>query len=289
MDNETYDQLNVRPAVARRRRRTTWSRRPTAILQMYDDEIVGVELPAAVELNVAETEPGIQGDRVSGARKPATLETGLVVQVPLFVNPATASRSTPAPASTSPGREPLRRRRRSGDADRRPGSRREAARARARPALRGRDRRARRPGAVAGRRCPLEPDAFAVELVQGVGRAPATELDELHRPLRPQLGARAHAGRRPRPAAAGHLRAGAPARRAHRRGDLRGRRAGQALLHRRLRPLRQRRALRRRRRGPPAAAEPPPPPPGVASGADGTIGAECRAGARAWPAAMVTS
>jgi elongation factor P len=38
-----------------------------------------------VELNVAETEPGIQGDRVSGARKPATLETGLVVQVPLFV------------------------------------------------------------------------------------------------------------------------------------------------------------------------------------------------------------
>ena len=37
-------------------------------------------------LTVAETEPGIQGDRVSGARKPATLETGLVVQVPLFVN-----------------------------------------------------------------------------------------------------------------------------------------------------------------------------------------------------------
>ena len=58
-----------------------------AVLQMYDDEIVGVDLPAAVELTVAETEPGVQGDRVSGARKPATLETGLVVQVPLFVNP----------------------------------------------------------------------------------------------------------------------------------------------------------------------------------------------------------
>ena len=53
---------------------------------MYGDEIVGVDLPAAVELTVTETEPGIQGDRVSGARKPATLETGLVVQVPLFVN-----------------------------------------------------------------------------------------------------------------------------------------------------------------------------------------------------------
>ena len=47
----------------------------------------GVELPAAVELTVTETEPGLQGDRVSGARKPATLETGLVIQVPLFVNP----------------------------------------------------------------------------------------------------------------------------------------------------------------------------------------------------------
>jgi elongation factor P len=45
-----------------------------------------VELPAAVELTVTETEPGMQGDRVSGARKPATLQTGLVVQVPLFVN-----------------------------------------------------------------------------------------------------------------------------------------------------------------------------------------------------------
>jgi len=47
---------------------------------------VGVDLPAAVELAVTETEPGMQGDRVSGARKPATLQTGLVVQVPLFVN-----------------------------------------------------------------------------------------------------------------------------------------------------------------------------------------------------------
>jgi len=55
-------------------------------LQMYNGEIVGVDLPAAVELTVTETEPGIQGDRVSGARKPATLQTGLVVQVPLFVN-----------------------------------------------------------------------------------------------------------------------------------------------------------------------------------------------------------
>jgi elongation factor P len=54
---------------------------------MFGEEVIGVELPAAVELAIAETEPGVQGDRVSGARKPATLETGLVVQVPLFIEP----------------------------------------------------------------------------------------------------------------------------------------------------------------------------------------------------------
>jgi elongation factor P len=53
---------------------------------MYDGDIVSVEIPASVELAIAETEPGIQGDRVSGARKPATLETGKVIQVPLFIN-----------------------------------------------------------------------------------------------------------------------------------------------------------------------------------------------------------
>jgi elongation factor P len=61
-----------------------------AVLPTYESQVLGVELPAAVELNVADTEPGVQGDRVSGARKPATLETGLVVQVPLFVEPGEA-------------------------------------------------------------------------------------------------------------------------------------------------------------------------------------------------------
>ena len=58
----------------------------TAHIQTYKDEVVGVDLPASVELTVTETEPGVQGDRVSGALKPATVETGYVVQVPLFVN-----------------------------------------------------------------------------------------------------------------------------------------------------------------------------------------------------------
>ncbi|MGI8662749.1 MAG: elongation factor P [Acidimicrobiales bacterium] len=85
MDNETYDQLNVAPA-ALGSSASYIVDGSTVVLMMYGTEIVGSDLPASVELKVAETEPGIQGDRVSGARKPATLETGLVLQVPLFVN-----------------------------------------------------------------------------------------------------------------------------------------------------------------------------------------------------------
>ena len=85
MDNESYDQIQVSESTLGDAAGFLVES-STAILQMFGTEIVGVELPASVELTVAETEPGIQGDRVSGARKPATLETGLVVQVPLFVN-----------------------------------------------------------------------------------------------------------------------------------------------------------------------------------------------------------
>ncbi|MDH4169519.1 MAG: elongation factor P [Acidimicrobiia bacterium] len=86
MDNSTYDQLAVAPetlAEAADYLKET----DNAVLMMYGAEVVGVDLPAAVVLTIAETEPGVQGDRVSGATKPATLETGKVVQVPLFVNP----------------------------------------------------------------------------------------------------------------------------------------------------------------------------------------------------------
>jgi len=86
MDTTSYEQLTVPPA-ALGDAANYLKETDEAILQMYGGEIVGVDLPAAVELKVAETEPGVQGDRVSGARKPATLQTGLVVQVPLFVNP----------------------------------------------------------------------------------------------------------------------------------------------------------------------------------------------------------
>jgi elongation factor P len=84
MDTETYDQMSV----------TVESLGDTAnyviegasvVLLMYGTEVVGSDLPASVPLTISETEPGIQGDRVSGATKPAILETGLVVQVPLFI------------------------------------------------------------------------------------------------------------------------------------------------------------------------------------------------------------
>jgi len=52
----------------------------------YEGETIGVELPISVELKVVETEPGFAGDTQSGAKKPATLESGLVVQVPIFVD-----------------------------------------------------------------------------------------------------------------------------------------------------------------------------------------------------------
>jgi len=54
-------------------------------LLRYESEVIGVELPITLELEVAETEPGVRGDTVSGVTKPATLETGATVQVPLFV------------------------------------------------------------------------------------------------------------------------------------------------------------------------------------------------------------
>ena len=85
MDTTSYEQMTATPA-SLGDAPNYLKEGDEANLQMYNGEIVGVDLPAAVELTVTETEPGIQGDRVSGARKPATLQTGLVVQVPLFVN-----------------------------------------------------------------------------------------------------------------------------------------------------------------------------------------------------------
>jgi len=84
MDTESYEQNPV-PSDQLGDAANYLIESSNATLLMYDGEIIGTDIPASVELTVTETEPGIQGDRVSGASKPATMETGLVVQVPLFI------------------------------------------------------------------------------------------------------------------------------------------------------------------------------------------------------------
>jgi elongation factor P len=85
MDNTTYDQLHVAPSAIGDAANYIVDG-STVVLQLYKDEIVGTDMSASVELTVADTEPGMQGDRVSGAKKAATLQTGAVIQVPLFIN-----------------------------------------------------------------------------------------------------------------------------------------------------------------------------------------------------------
>ena len=85
MDTTSYDQMHVSPASLGDAAGYLIEGN-TAVLQLYKTEIVGVDLPAAVEMEITYTEPGLQGDRSSAGRKPATVQTGLTVQVPLFVN-----------------------------------------------------------------------------------------------------------------------------------------------------------------------------------------------------------
>ena len=199
---------------------------------MYDGEVVGVDLPAAVELTVTETEPGVQGDRVSGARKPATLETGLVVQVPLFVEPGEKIK-----VDTRTGEylaRPERRRIEMAVT----GSRREA-RERALGLcyeLEVRD--------LGRRRCSIEqqpapPDEYAVQLVRGVEEHSA-ELDDLLRKFSEHWALERMPAVDRAVLRLGCLRARLGARRADRGRHQRGGRAGQAVLHQGLRPVRQR-------------------------------------------------
>lgn len=85
MNTETFDQTPLNPNQVGDAANYL-AENQNADLLTYGDEPIGIELPAAVVLRVAETEPGIKGDTASGTTKPATMETGLVVNVPLFVN-----------------------------------------------------------------------------------------------------------------------------------------------------------------------------------------------------------
>lgn len=84
MDNESYEQVHVDPALLGESRK--FLKDSTIVtVPVYDGTPVGAEMPVSMELEVVDTEPGVKGDRVSGALKAATVETGAVVQVPLFV------------------------------------------------------------------------------------------------------------------------------------------------------------------------------------------------------------
>ncbi len=85
MDQSTYDQLTLSDEVIGEQMKYLLPN--TAIhVDFYDDNPVGIELPNTVTLEVVETQPGMKGATASASYKPATLETGLVVQVPPFVN-----------------------------------------------------------------------------------------------------------------------------------------------------------------------------------------------------------
>lgn len=85
MDNETYDQVSL-PAEGLEQEVKFLKENMNVNLIVYNGETLGVDLPNTVELEVVETDPGIRGDTATGGSKPAKLETGLVVQVPLFIN-----------------------------------------------------------------------------------------------------------------------------------------------------------------------------------------------------------
>ncbi|MGI8774236.1 MAG: elongation factor P [Actinomycetota bacterium] len=84
MDNESYEQVHVDPELLGDAGKFLKDG-TTCMIPMYESTPVGAEMPITLEFVITETEPGMKGDRVSGALKPATIETGAVIQVPLFV------------------------------------------------------------------------------------------------------------------------------------------------------------------------------------------------------------
>lgn len=85
MDTETYDQIELPEKNIEYELKFLQENMEVQVIQ-FQGEVLGVELPNSVVLEVAETDPGIKGDTASGGTKPAKLTTGLVVQVPFFIN-----------------------------------------------------------------------------------------------------------------------------------------------------------------------------------------------------------
>lgn len=85
MDNHSYEQLEIPEKQLEYELKFLKENMNISIIT-YEGETLGIELPKNVELKVTESEPGIKGDTATGATKAATLETGLIIQVPLFIN-----------------------------------------------------------------------------------------------------------------------------------------------------------------------------------------------------------
>ncbi|KPN79694.1 Elongation factor P [Apilactobacillus kunkeei] len=85
MDMESYDQITVPGDKIKAALNYLQENMDVSIVQ-YENEVIGIEVPNTVTLEVAETEPSIKGNTASGGSKPATMTTGLIVQVPFFVN-----------------------------------------------------------------------------------------------------------------------------------------------------------------------------------------------------------
>ena len=84
MDNKTFDQMNISAAVVGEAS-DYMLENTEAIVAIHENNPLYIELPASVVLTIIYTEPGLQGDRSSGGTKPATVETGIDIQVPLFI------------------------------------------------------------------------------------------------------------------------------------------------------------------------------------------------------------
>jgi elongation factor P len=91
MDNQNYEQMNLSNEIVGDAKDYLLENQG-AIVAVYEGNPIYVELPASVVLEITFTEPGLQGDRSSGGTKPATVETGLQIQVPLFIEQNTKVR-----------------------------------------------------------------------------------------------------------------------------------------------------------------------------------------------------
>lgn len=85
MDTDSYEQVELQTSQIEHELQYIKENMEVSLIT-HEGEVLGIQLPKNVELEVTETEPGLKGDTVSGGSKAATLETGLVVQVPLFIN-----------------------------------------------------------------------------------------------------------------------------------------------------------------------------------------------------------